>query len=133
MERRNAKVRTELISEYSANVMNGDLKVFCVSNTDYLSYRNDESPIARKYSDLSGIAAMREYCQLIPAEAQFRAVAGFLEHQVPTLVGSIRQWTLQGSDNITVERAEKLKHVLERSEEYLQQVCPCYSRYSGMC
>jgi hypothetical protein len=108
--------------------MNGDLKVFCVSNKDYWGYRDGDRLIAQKHSDLSGIAALRRYCQSIPAEAQFRAVVGFLEHQVPTLIGSIRQWVLQGSDDMTAQRAETLRRVLSHSEEYLQQVCLCCSR-----
>lgn len=108
--------------------MDGDLKVFCVSNKDYWSYRDGGHLIAQKHSDLSGIAALRRYCQSIPAEAQFRAVVGFLERQVPTLIGSIRQWVLQGSDDMTAQRAETLRSALSRSEEYLQQVCLCCSR-----
>ena len=112
--------------------MHGDLKVFCVSNTDYLRHRNDERSIALKHLELSGITALRRYCQSIPAEAQFRAVAAFLEHQVPTLVGSIRQWVLQGSDGVTTERAEALRRVLERSDECFRQVCLGYASQSSV-
>lgn len=103
--------------------MNEDLRVFCVSNTDYQKHRNDERSIAEKHSDLSGIIDLRKYCQSIPAEAQFRAVVAFLNHQVPTLIGSIRQWVLQGSDSsLTAEKADTLRRLLDQCEEQFQHV-----------
>jgi hypothetical protein len=122
VEKRNSKIQSELQREYSTSVMNEDLRVFCVSNTDYQKHRNDERSVAQKQSDLSGIIDLRKYCQSIPAEAQFRAVVAFLNHQVPTLMGSIRQWVLQGSDGMTVEKADTLRRLLDQCEEQFQYV-----------
>jgi hypothetical protein len=77
--------------------------------------------------DLSGIPELRCFCQLIPAKVQFEAVATFLDHQVPTLLGSIRQWLVQGSDGLTVERAKFLRENLEYSKNQFLQVSLSYS------
>jgi len=122
VERRNLKVQDGLIREHSKNVMDRDLRVFCVSNTDYQKHRNEEYPIAKRHSELSGIAGLRKYCQSIPAKAQFRAVTAFLQHQVPTLVGSIKQWILQGSDSMTVEKADAFQRLLNQCDLKIQSV-----------
>lgn len=104
--------------------MNGDLKIFCVSNTDYQKHRDDNSPVAQRHTALSGVVELRLYCQSIPAEAQFKAVVEFLEHKVPTLLGSIRQWLLQGSDDMTVEKANQFQRLVDQCDERLNKVCP---------
>jgi hypothetical protein len=99
-------ITNDLRKKHCSKVMDGDLKVFCVSNWEYNQYielRKDEPFSASRHEELSGIKALRLYCQLIPAEAQFKAAGAFLEHQVPGLVGSIRQWLLQDSDGVTAE------------------------------
>ncbi|RJE17724.1 hypothetical protein PHISCL_09938, partial [Aspergillus sclerotialis] len=92
-----------------------EVRIFCVSNEIYsqppdLSHADD-------YIGLSGIPELRRYCQLVPAEAQFRFVSGLLEHRVPALIRSIKQWTLAGSDDVTVEKAGTLRQILLRVEE----------------
>lgn len=64
------------------------------------------------YLQLSGIRELRHYCQLVPAEAQFRFIAAFLEHRAPAVLRSVKQWTLTGCDNVTAERAKTLRQVL---------------------
>ena len=120
MERRNAKITTQLVGEYSRSVLNQDLRVWCVSNTDYEEYKHDSS--AQNQLELSGILSLRSYCQLIPAQAQFTAVTAFLEHQIPALVGSLRQWVAQGSDSVTVQKAEALKLMIGNSEGTFNKV-----------
>jgi hypothetical protein len=117
-------VRNLLQAEYSPKVFNKDLQVFCVSNAEYSTYRDEEITMALQRVKLSGIPALRQYCQLIPAAAQFDAVTAFLEHQVPSLLGSVRQWLLQGSDGLSAERASTLRAALESSRRKFLQVGP---------
>src|SRR5438128_1132255 len=98
MERRNREVALKLIEKYEGEVQLGDLKVFCVSNTDYFEHRQDEQTRAESRLELSGIIGLRRYCHKVPAEAQFAAAAAFIEHNVPAFIGSLRQWAVAGSD-----------------------------------
>jgi hypothetical protein len=79
--------------------------------------------MALPHIELSGIPELRQFCHLIPARAQFEAVATFLDHQVPSHLGSIRQWLIQGSDGLTAERANLLREALEYSKSLFLQVC----------
>ncbi|KAF2496947.1 hypothetical protein BU16DRAFT_616988 [Lophium mytilinum] len=116
---RNTRVRESLRGTYADRVFERDLRIFCVSNVEYSEYRNEDVTLGTPHVNLSGIPDLRQYCQLIPAAAQFGAVAAFLEHQVPSLLGSIRQWLLQGSDGLTAERADALRAALDGSRNRL--------------
>ncbi|KAF2801711.1 uncharacterized protein BDZ99DRAFT_528183 [Mytilinidion resinicola] len=116
---RNDRVRASLHETYSDRVFERDLRIFCVSNVEYSEYRNEDVTLGGPHVNLSGIPELRQYCQLIPAAAQFGAVAAFLEHQVPSLLGSIRQWLLQGTDGLTAERADALRAALDSSRDRL--------------
>jgi hypothetical protein len=122
VERRNAKVTNQLQQQYAESVLNNDLRVWCVSNVDYEKFKEEGPPINELQRDLSGIIALRSHCQLIPAEAQFKAVTAFLEHQIPSLLGSLRQWAQQGTDTVAVQNAEALNQVLKSCAESFEQV-----------
>jgi hypothetical protein len=128
MDTRRTRVTTELANQYSGHVLNGDLRVFCVSNKEYADYRDGESSTSQASLELSGIIGLRQFCLLIPAEAQFRAVTAFLTHRVPTLLGSTRQWLLQGSDALTVERADALRQMLSDCEGRFHRVGSHFKR-----
>jgi hypothetical protein len=115
-------VEEQLNRLYSGMVVNGNLEIFCVSNTEYNDSRGEEYTIARPRIELSGIPALRQYCHLIPAKTQFEAVSAYLEHQVPSLLSSIRQWLLLGSEGLSAERANKLRKALESSRSQLLEV-----------
>ncbi|KAJ5646831.1 hypothetical protein N7490_003203 [Penicillium lividum] len=110
MNRRNENARRQLAAKYN------NIQVFCISNTLYRDHREDPPDSAEAYLKLSGILDLRRYCQLVPAEAGLRATRAFLTHQVPALLGSIRQWVLAGSDAITVEKAATLRRALKDVE-----------------
>lgn len=94
--------------------MNSEPKIFCVSNKDWETYRYSEveKSVVDRNLLLSGVVDLKRYCQTIPAEAQFKAVASFLQSRVPTLAASVSQWLLKGSVGLEAERAEKLRQVL---------------------
>ncbi|KAJ5759389.1 hypothetical protein N7520_006545 [Penicillium odoratum] len=116
MNRRNENTRRQLAAKYK------DIQVFCISNTLYRDHREDPPDSAEAYLKLIGILDMRRYCQLVPAEAGLRATWAFLTHQVPSLLGSIRQWLLAGSDAITAEKAATLSRALKYVETTLHNV-----------
>ncbi|BDD63570.1 hypothetical protein MAP00_008444 [Monascus purpureus] len=103
---RNQRV-TKQLSKHGAEV-----RIFCVSNRLYSDHQQSGRRQADAYIELSGIRNLRQYCQLVPAEAQFQFVAAFLEHRVPAVVNSVRQWAIAGEDNVTTERAAALRQVL---------------------
>lgn len=106
--------------ESLAEKYNDTTRVFCVSNKLYSDHREDSRERAEAYIELSGIPELRRYCQSVPAEAQFRAAAAFLEHRVPTLLGSLNQWALVGSDSVTAESAATLSRVVNRVKGILR-------------
>ncbi|KAL4951692.1 hypothetical protein BDW69DRAFT_196266 [Aspergillus filifer] len=97
-----------------------NLKVFCVSSKLYTDHCGDFREQAAEYIHLSGIPGLRQYCQLVPAAAQFRASSTFLKNYVPSLLLSLNQWVLAGSNAATVERAQALRGVLEDSQRVLR-------------
>ncbi|KAJ5827497.1 hypothetical protein N7447_004260 [Penicillium robsamsonii] len=115
INRRNSQVAQELTRRHAG------IRVFCISNTLYSEYRCSANSQAEAYVDLSGIRELRHHCQLVPAESQMRATSAFLEHQVPALLGSIRQWALSGADSVTAERSAILRRVLENARAALRR------------
>lgn len=126
METQNTRAVDDLRSAYSNKIRCGDLKAFCVSNTLYDKHRKAGPASASQILELSGIPTLKKYCESLSAEAQFKALAAFLEHQVPTLVGSVRQWLLQGSDDVTLERGKALQDSLVRARDQYGNVWPGY-------
>jgi hypothetical protein len=108
-----------------------DVKVFCISNTLYSKYRFSRRSEEEAYVDLAGIRELRGYCQLVPAAALMRSTSAFLEHQVPALISSLRQWALCGTDTVTGRSAAVLRQVLERTQNDFNRVCLTYKATSG--
>lgn len=113
VERRNAQVANQLIERYAARAQVGDLKIFCVSSHDYWNHRYDEHGQAVSRLDLSGIVDLRRYCHGVAAEVQFEEASAFLEGDVPAFLGSLKMWAVEGVDEVTVEKAEEVRGVLE--------------------
>jgi hypothetical protein len=86
VSKRNTEITSLLQQKYSSKVLKKDLPVFCISNKEYSKYRDREQPQAIQRINLSGIPSLRRYCQLIPAAAQFDAVASYVKHEVSMLL-----------------------------------------------
>ncbi|KAL3464362.1 hypothetical protein BJX64DRAFT_254826 [Aspergillus heterothallicus] len=112
---RNQSVTTALLNQYQP-----DVKVFCVSSRLYSHHRHDSVEQARAYIQLSQIPVLRRYCQTVPAEAQLTAISGYLRNRVPSLLLSLNQWLLAGSNPIAAERAVSLRRVLDAAQETIQ-------------
>ncbi|KAJ6015266.1 hypothetical protein N7540_009857 [Penicillium herquei] len=110
---RNAHVEKQLKKKHN------NTGVFCVSNKLYSEYRMDqESP----YIELSGILELRHHCQQLPEAGQIRLLTAYLNNQISALLGSIRQWTLAGSDTVAIEQADALRRSLKEVEGVFHQV-----------
>lgn len=96
--------------------------MFCVSNTLYSAHTGKHEDDSRAYVSLSGVKYLRKHCQLVPAEAQMNAAAVFLKHQVPALLGSLRQWALSGQDTVESASADALRALLEDMEQNIRRV-----------
>jgi hypothetical protein len=53
-----------------------------------------------------------------------RATRAFLEHELPALLGSLRQWALPGVDSVTGGKADTFRRVLDNAEQVLRWVRP---------
>ncbi|KAJ5650938.1 uncharacterized protein N7484_004661 [Penicillium longicatenatum] len=113
--RRNLQVSEGLIARHQ------NVRVFCISNTLYSQYRYSGNNEEEAYVDLAGIRELRRYCQLVPSEALMRSTSEFLNHQVPALLLSLRQWALSGSDSVTGGNASILRQVLENAQDDFQR------------
>ncbi|ORY17690.1 hypothetical protein BCR34DRAFT_474575 [Clohesyomyces aquaticus] len=116
IEDRNCSVATQLLDKYTAEVRSGDLKIFCVSDKKYWDHRFDEHTRAESRLELSGVVNLRKYCHLVTAEAQFVAAAAFVEIAVPTFLGSVRQWTLGGKDEVSEANLDDVRQLVRSLE-----------------
>jgi len=98
------------------------IRIFCVSNNLYSQHREGSLTYDEDYLNLSGIRQLRHYCQFVPAEAQFRFIATFLDHRAPAVLRSVKQWTLTGCDDVTAERAKTLRQILSDIEKVFREV-----------
>ncbi|KAJ5632677.1 hypothetical protein N7490_009016 [Penicillium lividum] len=115
IETRNDRVKDTLKESHAG------IGVFCVSNTLYTKHRNGDYRHSKEFVSLSGIRELRTHCQLIPATAQLHMTMAYLNHQVPALLGSLRQWTLAGADILTKERASNLHTALAEIETSIRR------------
>lgn len=109
-----------------------NVKVFCVSNTLYSKYRFSRNVEEKAYVDLAGIGELRRYCQLVPSAALMRSVSEFLNHQVPALLVSLRQWALSGTDSVTGGNAATLRQALGNAQNILHRVFLAQSGIIGL-
>lgn len=89
MKARNDHVTAGLQKAYSSRAPNGQLDVFCVSNTWYSKY-SDKGNAALVQG--SGIPKLRKFCYEITADAQLREARHFLAGRVFGLVNSVELW-----------------------------------------
>lgn len=79
--------------------------------------------MAAEHVELSGIPELRRYCQVDSSEAQLRTATAFLENQVPSLLGSIKQLLMQESNGVfTADSESALRAAIESSKEHFHQV-----------
>lgn len=86
---RNTHVKEGLQKAHSSEVPEGELDIFCVSNTVYEKYCRKGN---REYVEASGIPELRRFCHSITAEAQFREARHFLHSSLASLLNSLGLW-----------------------------------------
>lgn len=113
---RNLQVSEGLIARHQ------NVRVFCVSNTLYSKYRFSGNSEEEAYVDLAGIRELRRYCQLVPSAALMRSISAFLNHQVPALLSSLRQWALSGTDSVMGGNTVILRQALKNAQDVFHRV-----------
>ncbi|KAF2114884.1 hypothetical protein BDV96DRAFT_576070 [Lophiotrema nucula] len=112
-ERRNLQTTNHLLAKYAPQVQVGELRVFCVSNTDYFKHRYDDQSRAESRLELSGIIELRRYCHSIPADAQFDTAVAYIEHDVPAFLGSLKQWAIGAITNAGQEQIHDIRQLMQ--------------------
>lgn len=70
--------------------LDGDLKVFCVSNVYYEEgSRQQDSEMDRRLRAISGIPELRKFCYFLSADSRLRDAKNFLWATLPSLITSI--------------------------------------------
>lgn len=84
IEGRNRHVERGLKNVYE-NSLDGDLKVFCVSNVRYEECsRQQNSEMDRRWRAISGIPELRKFCYFLSADSRLRdAKKIFFERRYP--------------------------------------------------
>ncbi|KAF3397951.1 Nuclear GTPase SLIP-GC [Penicillium rolfsii] len=89
IEARNRHVEKGLKSLYE-NSVDGELKVFCVSNTTYeKSAYQQETVMDQRLRSVSGIPDLRKFCYFLSADSRLRDAKSFLQVTLPSLIASI--------------------------------------------
>ncbi|KAF1809509.1 hypothetical protein P152DRAFT_441705 [Eremomyces bilateralis CBS 781.70] len=119
MTTRSRNVMRKLTEEYNGKFPNIELTTFCVSNTDYWNFRKKPREKAQPYMDLSGIPGIRKHCISIVAQSQLRAAKGYIEHEIPALLGSIELWVQSGAGGIDAGRKEAIRNLIDDVDKQL--------------
>lgn len=107
---------------YQNTVPGNDLKVFCVSNSEYWDHRNSPKDDALPFLRLSGIIDVRKHCISIVASSQLRIAMKYLNDDIPALLGDIQLWVQAGAGNVDAERREEVRQVLSIVEARMKRV-----------
>ena len=119
---RNQIVTTALRRTYQSRISGSDLKIFCVSNTDYWKYRSRPKDVALPFLRLSRILDVRRHCISIVAQSQLRAAKNYIRDDVPALLGSIGLWTQSGAGGVGVEQRQAIHNGVNEIERQFQEV-----------
>jgi hypothetical protein len=104
---RNEKVEKDLQRKYGSYVKNGNFKVFCIDNLLYLKAKTEEE------KELSGIPALRQHLEDLPAEPLFKTMNLFLTNKIPALIGSFGNWVESCRVDMELENRPRLPEAAE--------------------
>jgi hypothetical protein len=119
---RNQHVTSALRQTYQNRIPGGDMKVFCVSNTDYWEHREKPKEDALPVLRLSRIIDVRRHCISIVAESQLRAATEYVKDVIPALLGSIELWVQSGSGSMSAEKKQAVRNALNEVERGLHGI-----------
>ncbi|KAK7959857.1 uncharacterized protein PG986_004711 [Apiospora aurea] len=118
---RNEITKSKLRNNYQDRVPNHQLKVFCVSNTEYWDNRNEPKAEALRHLQLSGILSVREHCMEMVSESQRRMAEHYMKHSIPALVHDVDLWVQSGLGTMTAERKQNIRDALNTLEGRLKR------------
>ena len=107
---------------YRDKVPQNDLKVFCVSNTEYWENRGLPKDDALPFLQLSGIFTVRKHCISMVANSQLRIATKYIQADIPALLGDIKLWVESGAGTVNAEQKEKVRQTLNIVEARLKRV-----------
>ncbi|PVH91907.1 hypothetical protein DM02DRAFT_544867, partial [Periconia macrospinosa] len=128
---RNDHVSRAIRKEYQNHSVNGELQIFCVSNTIYRTYRNMPVVQAEPRLRLSGVLALRRYCVGIVAQSRYQATRDFVNDAIPAFVASLQIWLRASSGSANAERKEETLRTLTSIQDELSKYD--HSTYKAFC
>ncbi|KAI0128678.1 hypothetical protein BJ170DRAFT_594512 [Xylariales sp. AK1849] len=121
IQTRNQKVTERLHNLYRSQVPGGELKVFCVSNTDYWLKRDLPKNESLPQLQLIGILAVRKHCISIVADSQLRSATKYIQHDITALLSDVELWILSGAASAGAEQKQAIRETLDAVEARLRR------------
>ncbi|ETI26685.1 hypothetical protein G647_10345 [Cladophialophora carrionii CBS 160.54] len=114
---RNERVGKDLKRKYGSYVQNGNFNVFCIDNSLYSKAKTEAE------RELSGIPALRQHLEDLPAEPLFKATDLLLAKEIPALIGSFGNWVESCRVDPELESRPRLPEAaeLEVCHEFLSE------------
>ncbi|OCT46078.1 hypothetical protein CLCR_00381 [Cladophialophora carrionii] len=114
---RNERVGKDLKRKYGSYVQNGNFNVFCIDNSLYSKAKTEAE------RELSGVPALRQHLEDLPAEPLFNATDLFLAKEIPALIGSFGTWVESRRVDPELESRPRLPEAaeLEVCHEFLSE------------
>ncbi|KAI0867597.1 hypothetical protein GGS24DRAFT_485128 [Hypoxylon argillaceum] len=116
---RNARIKEELINLYSREVSGNLLRVFCVSNTMYWTYRETPRITAMPRLILSGILEVRAHFIGLVSESQHKAAVEYMRNDIGVLLGELGLWVQSGKGYLNAEKKAEIRNTLDGLENKL--------------
>jgi hypothetical protein len=104
------------------------LRVFCISNADYWTYRDLSRDDALPFLKLSGIIAVRKHRISMVADYQLRAATKYIQNTIPAILSDITLWVESSAGSVTAERKQAVREALDVLEARLRRVSISGSR-----
>ena len=107
---RNTQALSKIRKTYSKSIdQNGPLKIFCVSNTEYMKYSEGYTERDLPYSlDVVGIPKLRLYASTLPSQLRFDIVWYQWHTRLPSLITNLDLWRKQSQ----IARREKCRALI---------------------
>lgn len=124
---RNEIVTTNLKTLYGGRISDGNLHVFCASNTLYWANRRlRPRDRAAVFLELSGIVAIRRHCMALVSESQYRIATKYLRDDIPDVLSHVDLWVQTGAGTADAERKRAVREAVYRFGDRLRRVSTSY-------
>lgn len=119
---RNAHVKEGLQRAYSSelDVPQGQLNVFCVSNTTYEKYSRKGKT---EFVQDSGIPAVRQFCHSITADAQLRHARQVLQCELAGRLNSLILWASSLHSHVAIQADQSYEPIEQALLRIAFNVC----------